>query len=248
MTLYIAILDDHIADRKHLERLFDREHSYRESIGQTIYIDSFGNSDALFKTPYRYDLFIIDISGENDLSSMEAAEKVIGLGIEATIVICSAGADDEADPVTSEDIHTEKTDIIFEKKPLYKDDIKRLVDTAFERSAKKTPLIEIRCKDGTVFAPYTDFSYALNRDRQYLTEIHLSDGRVLICTENMSQFSSLLLAYDCMVPCGRDFVNLSHVTGIKPGSLTLSDGKKLHFPLRDYPSIKKKYQGITGVQ
>ncbi|MCR4740039.1 MAG: hypothetical protein K5886_07250 [Lachnospiraceae bacterium] len=248
MALYIAVLDDNAADRKQLERLLDREHTKRQASGQTIYIDSFGNSEALLQTPYRYDLFLIDVENDPEKDSLKVADKITDLGIEALIVIMNKTEDESGFASTDQGFDRnpgqDNERYIRVKKTLYQKDISALTDEALKKASEKTPLIEIRCKDGTVFTPYTCFAYALNRDRQYQTEVHLSDGRVLICTENMAQFSSFLLGYDCMFPCGRNFVNLSHVTSLSPGKLTLSDGTVLRFPLRDYPRAKKRLQSM----
>ncbi|MCR4924554.1 MAG: hypothetical protein K5931_11155 [Lachnospiraceae bacterium] len=231
MALYIAICDDHVADRKQFERLFDREHSKREAEGKTIYVDSFGSCNALMKTPYRYDLFLIDITSDPDYNGIGLARAIIDLGIEATIVMCSDTIDYEEEPDRPEGL-------LYMKKPLYKQDITDLVDMVEKKSEKKIPLIEIRCKGNTVFTPYINFSYAINRDKYFQTEVHLADGRVLICTENMAQFSQMLLAYECMLPCKKDFVNLNCVKELHPGSLITEDGQKFRFSLLKYSKAK----------
>ena len=57
--MHIAICDDNIADRKHLERLLQRESDRRKDTAGILYIDSYGNVDALTKSPMIYDLFFI---------------------------------------------------------------------------------------------------------------------------------------------------------------------------------------------
>ena len=60
--MHIAICDDNIADRKHLERLLGRESDRRKDTKGILYIDAYGNVDALTKSPMIYDLFFIDMT------------------------------------------------------------------------------------------------------------------------------------------------------------------------------------------
>ncbi|MCR5109046.1 MAG: hypothetical protein K6B28_12900 [Lachnospiraceae bacterium] len=233
MAVYIAICDDHIADRKQLERLFEREHSKRESEGETVYIDSFGSSEALMQTPYRYDLFLLDIEEYKDGDPFFVARKIQELGIETRIFMACGNTDYKALP-------NRPKGLSYINKPLYKDDVSGLVDLAFENSASKTPLIEIRCKDNTVFTPYDNFISASSKKGSYQTEVHLLDKRVLICTEKLEQFCASLLTCPSFFLCSRNaLVNLDHISLVKPGSLTTCDGLKFSFPLTRYSALKK---------
>ena len=75
MTVYIAICDNNIADRKQLERLLEREKDKRLSDSlDVLYIDSFGSEEALMATPVKYDIFFIDFTEGAD-NGMEIAKK-----------------------------------------------------------------------------------------------------------------------------------------------------------------------------
>ncbi len=59
MTIYLAICDNNIADRKQLERLLEREKDRRlRENNDVLYIDSFGSEEALLATPVKYDIFL----------------------------------------------------------------------------------------------------------------------------------------------------------------------------------------------
>ena len=60
--MHIAICDDNIADRKQSERLLSRESDKRIHTTGNLYVDSYGNVEALLKSPQRYDLFFIDMT------------------------------------------------------------------------------------------------------------------------------------------------------------------------------------------
>ena len=57
--MHIAICDDHIADRKQMERLLSRESDRRIKTTGNLYIDSFGSVSALLHAPMIYNLFFI---------------------------------------------------------------------------------------------------------------------------------------------------------------------------------------------
>ena len=49
--MHVAICDDNVADRKHLERLLSRESDKRAGTTNILYIDSYGDKDYFLKKP-----------------------------------------------------------------------------------------------------------------------------------------------------------------------------------------------------
>lgn len=82
--MHIAVLDDNIADRKQTERLLDRESDRRIATTGNLYADSFGAEDAFFAAPRQYDLFMIDVAGEANLS-VDIARRLRDMGIKVPI-------------------------------------------------------------------------------------------------------------------------------------------------------------------
>ena len=90
MTIYVAICDNNIADRKQTERLLEREKDKRlHDCGDVLYIDSFGSEEALMATPIRYDIFFIDVT-ESSANGMDVAKRLRLKGIIAPIVLCQS--------------------------------------------------------------------------------------------------------------------------------------------------------------
>ena len=56
--MHVAICDDNVADRKHLERLLSRESDKRAGTTNILYIDSYGDKDYFLKnqTPLKYNI------------------------------------------------------------------------------------------------------------------------------------------------------------------------------------------------
>lgn len=131
MAVYIALCDDNIADRKHLERLLGREHDKRNAEGIPLYIDSFGSKEALLRTPNRYDLFLLDLTHAKGADGLSAAREIRLLGIDAEIVlICST--------VNYRERAGSEDDFLFRDQPITQNDISELISLAIARARKKT--------------------------------------------------------------------------------------------------------------
>ena len=92
--MHIAVLDEKIADRKHLERLLDRESDRRIPTTGNLYTDTFGSVDALLVAPKQYDFFMIDVlSGIS--GCVNVAKRVRDLGLNSPICIMRSSSEAE---------------------------------------------------------------------------------------------------------------------------------------------------------
>ena len=92
--MHIAVLDEKIADRKHLERLLDRESDRRIPTTGNLYTDTFGSVDALLVAPKQYDFFMIDVlSGIS--GCVNVVKRVRDLGLNSPICIMRSSAEAE---------------------------------------------------------------------------------------------------------------------------------------------------------
>ena len=216
MTAYIAICDNNIADRKQLERLFEREKDARlRDDYDVLYIDSFGSEEALMATPIRYDLFFIDMT-EDEASGIKIAEKLRQRGIAAPIVLCE-GAVSYSSYVNSPE------DIIFIEKPLSQGQISNLTDVALEWVRKKTPLIEVRCQKDTRFIRYEELIRAVPLDK-YRTRLFITDGEYIDMTEPVASLVKQCGAYGCFIRCKKDLVNIYHIACATDNGFRLTNG------------------------
>ncbi|MCR4656667.1 MAG: hypothetical protein K5770_10620 [Lachnospiraceae bacterium] len=233
MAIYIAVCDDNIADRKQLERLLGREALKRGREGTPVYVDSFGSSESLLKTPNRYDLFLIDITQEGDTACFQTASYIKGNGIDSVIVIICSKIDHRI-MFSDSDMH-----LLFRDQPLLQNDISELVDLAIENAADRTPVIEVRCQNETRFLKPEEFLYAQAKDKISQIEINLFDGGVIMSTETIDQFSSNLALFNDIVRFGLCYVNLSHVSRLSARSVIFDNGAKLPLSLKDFLLLRK---------
>jgi DNA-binding response OmpR family regulator len=126
--MHIAVLDEKIADRKHLERLLDRESDRRIPTTGNLYTDTFGSVDALLVAPKQYDFFMIDVlSGIS--GCINVAKRVRDLGLNSPICIMRSSA--EAEGIT--DL---PDNLLWLEKPIIVAELTATIDKVLELEQK----------------------------------------------------------------------------------------------------------------
>lgn len=216
MTIYLAICDNNAADRKHLERLLEREKDTRlKNDYDVMYIDSFGSEEALMKTPIKYDMFFIDIT-DGEHNGMEIAKFLRQKDITAPIVLCRS-------TISYSDYVNTPKELIFLDKPLNAGQISHLTDVALENARTKLPLIELRCQSETHFVSHKELVRAVRKE-PFLTEISLSDGSFLQMHDSIESLCVQLKHFDCFILCNKDIVNILHIDDYADNAFRLSNG------------------------
>ena len=215
MTVYIAICDNNIADRKQLERLLEREKDKRlaENL-DVLYIDSFGSEEALMATPVKYDIFFIDITEGAD-NGMEIAKKLRQKGITAPIVLCES-------TISYTSYVNAPEELIFIEKPINKGQVSHLVDVALDWAGRKTPLVEIKCASETRFIRYDELVRAIPTDK-FAARLCLSDGSFIEMSDGVDALERQCRVYGCFIRCKKDLVNIYHITHASGNSFRLAN-------------------------
>lgn len=224
MTIYIAICDDNIADRKHLERMLERQKdaSLKEK-NDVLYIDSFGSEEALMHTPIKYDIFFIDVTSSQSSNGMDIAKKLRKRGIGAPIVLCSSS-------IIYTSFVNAPENVIFQDKPLNAGQISHLTEVAKEWTKSKTPLLEIRCQKETFFVKYTDLVKASPKAK-FLTEIELNNGDYLEMADSFNSLQKMCAPYDCFISCGKYLLNMKYIDSVDGHSFRLTNGDYVKFSI-----------------
>ena len=85
--MHLAVCDDNIADRKQTERLLGRESDRRINTTGVLYVDSFGNRNAILSTPMIYDGLFMDMV-EDGCNAAEIARELRKAGSRLPIIFC----------------------------------------------------------------------------------------------------------------------------------------------------------------
>lgn len=229
--MHIAICDDNIADRKHLERLLARESDRRKDTTGILYIDSYGNVDALTKSPMIYDLFFIDMT-QLPPYGMETAILLREMGVTAPIVLCTS-------TIRYEDYAKPPVDLFYIDKPFKPEELSEIIGQVENRKTKAAPTIEIRDDLNTYYIYEEDFIYAYPDG--YRTKIVLKDGRVIMQLGTLQELIPVLQPFDSFILLGKKYVvNYNHIEKIERTYVLLSDHSKVPLSWGD----KKRIEGF----
>ncbi len=229
--MHIAICDDNIADRKHLERLLARESDRRKDTTGILYIDSYGNVDALTKSPMIYDLFFIDMT-QLPPYGMETAILLREIGVTAPIVLCTSN-------IRYEDYAKPPVDLFYINKPFKPEELTYIVNHVNKSKSKAAPTIEIRDDLNTYYIYEEDFIYAYPDG--YRTKIVLKDGRVIMQLGTLQELIPVLQPFDSFILLGKKYVvNFNHIEKIERTYVLLSDHSKVPLSWGD----KKRIEGF----
>ena len=235
--MHIAICDDNIADRKHLERLLKRESDKRLATSGNLYADSFGDSALLAKNPMQYDLFFLDMpSEEND--ALTFALSLIEAGVRAPIILCSSTVDYGK---KIEALPSCPSNLFHRQKELKSAELSAIVDIALEYRAKKEPRIELRADTNTYYVLEDDIAYAV-MDGEYL-HVHLSDGRIIVLFNDVFNFYEQVSMFTHMVMLNNNaLINIVYMKDYTTFKVTMQDGTELKSSLFAKKYIKSALQ------
>ena len=156
--MHISVCDDNIADRKQMERLLERASDRRIHTTGVFYIDSYGNVDAVMRSPMLYDAFFIDMTS-GPVNGFQLARRLIDAGVTAPIVLCIstinyraiidaaiAEVPEDAAEKSNHDIlrWKLKSQIQYLNKPIRVAELDEMLDYAIDQKAKTIPTIELR--------------------------------------------------------------------------------------------------------
>lgn len=216
--MHIAICDDNGADRKQLERLLGRESDKRLSTTGPLYIDSYGNAEALLRNPLLYDIFYIDMCHTPGVSVPGMVEKLIQAGSQAQIVLCCS----EKDYRTLEF----PKPVSFLDKAIKPEELSATIEKALEEKEHTESLIELRDTEETTYVKEEDILYAIGKGMAIA--VTMKDGSVKhVKTELQNLYSQWSANHDSFLPPTGNFIlNCRYISRITLLGVQMTDGKK----------------------
>lgn len=222
--MHIAICDDNVADRKQLERLLQRESDKQYGIREPFYIDSYGNAEALLRSPMLYDAFFIDMTTSSK-NGYEVTMELIHAGVTVPIVLCIS-------TINYRDFNL-PDNCYFLQKAIRLSDLCDMLDMLITACDNKTPHIEIRTETDTFYVSEQDIMYAVQGAH---TLIYLSDDRVLEINDTLINFYDEIRNIPCFFPASyKAVINIAYVSQISLSSVHTKDGRKFFLN----PSFRK---------
>lgn len=219
--MHVAICDDNVGDRKQLERLLHREADKRANETKGFYIDSYGHSKALLKSPRMYDLFIIDMCRGN-VTGIDVVNTLVSMGIHVPVVLCSSQIAYRDFPLPDFVLHLDK--------PIKAAELSKVLDYAVERYKKITPAIEIRTDTGTFYVDESEILYAVSKGRDIL--VQFTSGKSVEVKNSISNFFSEIEQFPSFLsPSKNCIVNGRYIANIGFSKITMADGKQFKIAL-----------------
>ncbi len=222
--MHIAICDDNIAERKQTERLMKREADKLIASGDTLYMDSYGNVEALLGTPMQYDGFLVDFRNTENFSSIEVLHALRSKGVTAPVCIVYP-RDDESywDKKSPADYPAET---LFLGKPLRPAELHETILKLKRISQNTVPSIELRGERETFYVAEDEIISVRQKGTKSL--VKLTENReVLIGYDAYSLFEEIRHGHECFVmPNLASMINLSYVDHIRLNFIHLTNGER----------------------
>ncbi|MDD2972534.1 MAG: hypothetical protein PHE02_10435 [Lachnospiraceae bacterium] len=230
--MHIAICDDNVADRKHLERLLSREADARiKRKEDPLYIDSFGNIASLMHAPKIYDVFFIDMTCNPDEDGLYVANLLRADLIMAPVVLCSSRIDYPSK-------NSVLPDLIYLTKEIKPVEISHTISMVQNLLKQAEPTYEIRGLEKTVYIHDEDFIYAESvNNRQSI--IYLTNDYVCHLPDSLFSLKCLMEKHSSLIELRKGYlVNSLYVNNFSFTALTLKNGKKLPLALGESMQLK----------
>lgn len=231
--MHIALCDDNVADRKQFERLIKREADRRNTAGENLFADSFGNAAPLLSNPMQYDVFYIDLCKTPGTTGADVAASLRKKGVTAPIVMCCSETDYRKLDLPE--------NVFFLDKPIRAEELSASLDRALDFADRTEPLIELRVEEKTHYLAEAQLLYAFGVGKKL--HVRLTDGQTLILLDNAQNLFSQIERFPSFFSPTRNVVlNGRHMRKISFGRAKMSDGKAFRIARRCMPYAKKLLQ------
>lgn len=216
--MHIAICDDNVADRHQMERLLKRESDKRSSTTGVLYIDSYGNGEALLANPMRYDAYYIDVCKTEGITGMDIAAKLLEASIQAPVFLCCSDINYRGYAFGGN-----VQNVLFLDKPIQLQALSDSLDLALEIKSKAIPQIELREDKGTYYVTEPDILYAVE-DGLYVI-VTLTDGRQIRMMSDIANFFDQLENFPTfLAPSAKKIINGRHIAKLEHRKAVMTDG------------------------
>ena len=209
--MHLAVCDDHLVDRKQMERLLGRESDRRIHTTGVLYIDSFGSEESILSTPMIYDAIFMDMT-EDGCDAVELANTLRADGTLVPIVFCC----DKVDYRKSTKL---PDNVLFLDKPIHVDELSDMISQLLTIKNNQVKKLEFRNRTDTFYLEEDEIMCAWP-DTEREVRLHLFNGEERLTDMNIETFCGNMK--DC------DFFKV-----------TMLDGKSFRLSFGESGSLQK---------
>lgn len=236
--MHLAICDDHIADRKQMERLLDRESQRRASTTGIFYVDSYGSENSILSTPMIYDAIFMDMT-EDGADAVKIANELRKAGTLIPIVFCCQKVNYRLSDRLPDNV-------LFLDKPIQTAALAAVIDELLILVSRREKRLEFRNMSDTFYLLEKELLYARPRDGIHMT-IHLTDGQERIAEASFENFCAALCDSDSFIAlANKTVINMLYIRDISLFKVMLTDGSIIRLALGEAGSLKKAVAGFQS--
>lgn len=253
--MHIAVCDDNVADRKQMERLLQRASDRRINTTGVFYIDSYGNVDAVMRSPMQYDVFFIDMTS-GPVNGFQVARSLIDGGVTAPIILCVSTIDyrsiitsaiaevpEGSNDTSNHDILRRQlqTQIKILDKPIKVAELEEMLEYALSVKAKTIPTIELRGDQDTLYVYEDEILYAAKNEN--FAHVALTKSRSIdILGTAYNLYTQLPGFRHFFLLSESAFINVTAIEKLSLCKVTMVDGKHFTVSPHTMSSLKKFLQ------
>lgn len=229
--MHLAICDDHIADRKQMERLLDRESTRRASTTGIFYVDSYGSENSILSTPMIYDAIFMDMT-EDGADAVRIANRLRQAGTLIPIVFCCQKVDYRLSDQLPDNV-------LFLDKPVQVAALTSIIDELLVIVNNREKKLEFRNMSETFYLLEKELLFAHPKDNRRML-IHLTNGQEQIAETSFQNFCDSLCDCDSFIALANNTViNMLYIKDIALFKVTLTDGSTARLALGESGNLKK---------
>ena len=239
--MHIAVCDDNIADRKQTERLLGRQSDrlFKET-GERLYIDSYGNVTAFMHYPQMYDGLFIDMRNEAP-TGFEIAKMLVDAGVVRPIVLVVSTIDYRKQ---YEESGLDIPNLMFLDKPIKVAEITAIMNQIKEAKGDPVPTLELRGKDGTVYAKGNDIVCIRKKGPEL--DVYMEDGSTVALIEDIYNFYDQCVIFPQICPVSEfALINVNHIKSTSFMKVVMDNGESIGISFTYRNAIKQAREIIS---
>lgn len=227
--MHVAVCDDNVADRKHMERLLARESDKRSGTTNILYIDSYGNKDHFLSgNPLKYNIIFMDMCSEPGIVE-EILETLEASGYNAPLVLYSSRIDYTVIPNLP-------GYVIHAKKPYISDPLPEYLRLGDAHVTKIIATVSVHKASIVSKIPKDSIMYALQSETG--STLYLTDGKPVTVDETIGELYQIFEPYEeFKLASNKSIANFKYVSKLMPCVIVMQDTRKLFmspFQYREY--------------
>lgn len=229
--MHLAVCDDHVADRKQMERLLGRESDRRISTSGVLYVDSYGSERSILSTPMIYDAIFMDMT-EEGADAVRIANALRKAGTKIPIVFCCGKVDYRQSKQLPENV-------LFMEKPIQTAALTDMIEQLLVIVSSRTRKLEFRNMTETFYLEENEILYACPQDSIHMV-LHLINGQQQVAETSFQNLCGSLSGCDCYVALANDnVVHMGYIQEISHFKLRLTDGTTIRLTFGEAGVLKK---------